>query len=255
MQVGISTFDLENPDFQTQVHSLLEQGVQADFILLHYGGFLGKYIKMYRFLLKTIRQYRFQTISQLRKRTQSKSSKNVFSLTDEQRKKVRTYIAGANIIKVFAINDSGTINKLKQFGETLLICNSGILKERVLALKNIVFINIHASRLPKYRGMNNVEWALYENQELYVTIHRISRGIDEGDILYQEKVETQAFQLGSIADYRNCCFFAGNKLVGKAIALYLQGKIDFLPQEITGSVLDQYYVMHPLLKQGLEEKL
>ena len=106
------------------------------------------------------------------------------------------------IIKVKGINDSSTLNKLKMFESSVIVCNSGILKENVLSLTNIIFLNIHTSKLPQYRGMNNVEWALYDNNDVYVTVHKISRGIDEGDILYQDKIDIENKDLKLIEDYR-----------------------------------------------------
>lgn len=253
MKIGISTFDTDNKDFQMQIHSLLEQSLTPDFIVLHYAGFLGKYLKMYRFLLKTLRQYRFQTLRQLRKRGQRETTKNPYQLSDSQREEVRKCLNKIEKIKVLGINDATTIRKLRKLDKSLVLCNSGILKEEVLQLDNMIFLNVHASRLPQFRGMNNVEWTLYCKQELYLTLHRIARGIDEGDILYQEKIETEEQNLQSIQDYRNYCFYRCNQAVGLAIKRYLNGDLHFVPQQIGGSELDQYYVMHPLLKKRLEQ--
>jgi methionyl-tRNA formyltransferase len=50
-------------------------------------------------------------------------------------------------------------------------------------------VNLHASLLPKYRGAAPINWAI-ANGEKYtgVTIMRIDRGLDTGDILIQEAV-------------------------------------------------------------------
>ena len=45
-------------------------------------------------------------------------------------------------------------------------------------------INLHNGPLPMYRGVRPINWALKNNEEYHgVTIHRISPGIDDGDIL------------------------------------------------------------------------
>jgi len=45
-------------------------------------------------------------------------------------------------------------------------------------------INLHNAPLPKYRGVRPINWALKnEESEHGVTIHKISEGIDDGDIL------------------------------------------------------------------------
>ena len=45
-------------------------------------------------------------------------------------------------------------------------------------------INLHNAPLPKYRGVSPINWALKNNESYHgVTIHKISPGIDNGDIL------------------------------------------------------------------------
>lgn len=59
-------------------------------------------------------------------------------------------------------------------------------------LKIANFMNIHYALLPKYRGMHPIVWALL-NGENFVgfTIHRVSCLLDEGPIVYQEKIPTK----------------------------------------------------------------
>ena len=51
------------------------------------------------------------------------------------------------------------------------------------------FINVHYSPLPQYRGRANVNWAII-NGEPYaaISIHKISSGLDEGNILFQQLI-------------------------------------------------------------------
>lgn len=45
-------------------------------------------------------------------------------------------------------------------------------------------INLHNAPLPKYRGVRPINWALKNNENFHgVTIHKVSEGIDDGDIL------------------------------------------------------------------------
>ena len=109
--------------------------------------------------------------------------------------------------------------------------------------------------LPLYRGMNNIEWALFENNPVYVTIHKISRGIDEGDILYQQEIKVKNKNLTVIDDYRQYCFSRSNEVLGKVIRKLFNNEISFIPQEKKDQPLMQYYCMHPILKKRLQEKL
>jgi methionyl-tRNA formyltransferase len=50
-------------------------------------------------------------------------------------------------------------------------------------------LNIHAGRLPDYRGRNVITWAIINNErELGVTVHVVDDGIDTGPILLQRMV-------------------------------------------------------------------
>ena len=50
----------------------------------------------------------------------------------------------------------------------------------------IKIINLHNSPLPKYRGVRPINWALKNDEKQHgVTIHKITKGIDEGNILGQ----------------------------------------------------------------------
>jgi len=47
--------------------------------------------------------------------------------------------------------------------------------------------NLHPGPLPRYAGLNAPSWAIYRGEQRHgVTVHRMDRGIDTGDIAYQE---------------------------------------------------------------------
>jgi methionyl-tRNA formyltransferase len=49
------------------------------------------------------------------------------------------------------------------------------------------FINVHYAPLPKYRGRANVNWAIINGEKVAgISIHRVSPGLDAGNILFQE---------------------------------------------------------------------
>lgn len=51
------------------------------------------------------------------------------------------------------------------------------------------FINVHYSPLPDYRGRANVNWAIINDEPCAaITIHKISPGLDEGNILFQQLI-------------------------------------------------------------------
>ncbi len=257
MTVGITTFNLADIGFQQQLSSLLTNNIQPDFIILHYGRKTNAALKYYRFLKKTIRQYRLRSLAHIlnRYKITGTTVEKKFTLTESEKRKVASFLEKARIIRSKGINDPSTIDDIRNFKIGVIVCNSGILKEQALSLTDVVFLNIHASKLPQYRGMNNVEWALLEGNDVYVTIHKISRRMDEGDILYQEKIDLPEKKLTSIEDYREYCFFKSNQVIGKALDKFKKKEVGFIPQEKKGEKMLQYYVMHPLLKKRLQEKL
>lgn len=61
-----------------------------------------------------------------------------------------------------------------------------IMKEDILSIAPLGFINCHAGQLPFYRGRNVLNWALINGESLFgVTVHYIDKGIDTGDIILQ----------------------------------------------------------------------
>lgn len=48
------------------------------------------------------------------------------------------------------------------------------------------FLNVHAGKLPQYRGRNIINWALINGEhEIGITVHLVDAGIDTGDIILQ----------------------------------------------------------------------
>lgn len=65
-----------------------------------------------------------------------------------------------------------------------------VFKEPLLSLPRYGVLNIHGSLLPDYRGIMPGFWVLANGEKFTgATIHRMSEGIDEGEILFQEKVD------------------------------------------------------------------
>ncbi len=51
------------------------------------------------------------------------------------------------------------------------------------------FLNVHAGKLPRYRGRNVINWALINGEpEIGITVHLVDDGIDTGAILLQRSV-------------------------------------------------------------------
>lgn len=49
-------------------------------------------------------------------------------------------------------------------------------------------LNVHPGMLPNYRGKNCPEWAVYNNDQVFVTAHLMGENYDEGDVLGTDEV-------------------------------------------------------------------
>ena len=78
-----------------------------------------------------------------------------------------------------------------------------ILSPDVLSLSR--FINVHYSPLPQYRGRANVNWAIINGERAAaISIHLVSPGLYDGNILFQEQVPiTQADNAQSLYESLN----------------------------------------------------
>ncbi|MFX0194928.1 MAG: methionyl-tRNA formyltransferase [Candidatus Hodarchaeota archaeon] len=88
-------------------------------------------------------------------------------------------------------DDRTRITLLESNPDLLITCTFPlILKKNVLEIPKFGGINIHPSLLPRYRGPSPIFWVLF-NRERYtgVTIHKLNEKCDEGDILFQERIE------------------------------------------------------------------
>ena len=64
-----------------------------------------------------------------------------------------------------------------------------IIKEPLLSLPNLGFINTHPSFLPYNRGKHYNFWALVEEAPFGVTLIFVDSGIDTGDIIFQMPID------------------------------------------------------------------
>lgn len=83
-----------------------------------------------------------------------------------------------------------------------------ILPQSVLALAREGAVNFHDGPLPRHAGLNAPVWALIAGEERHaITWHRITQGVDRGDILLQQGFDIDA---GDTALSLNAkCFAAG----------------------------------------------
>ncbi|MBS4281846.1 methionyl-tRNA formyltransferase [Campylobacter vulpis] len=87
------------------------------------------------------------------------------------------------------INDEKSLRLIESFKPDLLVSMSfdQIFKARILEAFEGKIINCHASKLPFYRGRNNLNWVLINDEkEFGVSVHFVDSGVDTGDLILQK---------------------------------------------------------------------
>lgn len=88
------------------------------------------------------------------------------------------------------INEREYLDKIKNYSpDVILSSNSLYFKDEILNIAKYC-INRHSSLLPSYGGLWPVFQALRSNEKFVgVSVHLMTRGIDEGKVIAQEKIE------------------------------------------------------------------
>jgi len=104
-----------------------------------------------------------------------------------------------------------------------------ILKTDVLELAPYGCLNVHASLLPRWRGVSPIQAAiLNEDEETGVTIMKMDAGIDTGDILTTRSIPILAEDTGGTLSAKLALL--GAELLIDTLPAYLNGKITPQPQ-------------------------
>lgn len=100
------------------------------------------------------------------------------------------YCPNVPILQPENLRDEGFHAELKALGADLFIVIAfRMLPREVWAMPRLGTFNLHASLLPQYRGAAPIQHAiLNDEKETGVTTFLLNEGIDEGNILLQEKV-------------------------------------------------------------------
>ncbi len=70
-----------------------------------------------------------------------------------------------------------------------IILGARILKENIINTFKIGVINMHPGMLPHNRGLDNLKWAILKGYKQGVSVHLISKEIDQGNLIVQREIE------------------------------------------------------------------
>ncbi len=105
------------------------------------------------------------------------------------------FIGSGTGVKVFTPNNKSELLSLKENLETLrpdlaIVADYGmIIPKEIFNIPSHQTLNIHFSKLPKYRGPSPVQYTILEgNKSAWITIILMDEGMDTGDILWRKEV-------------------------------------------------------------------
>ena len=130
------------------------------------------------------------------------------------------------------LDEESEINHLKKLKPDLVVvvAYGKILPEKLLNIKNLIFLNVHASLLPRWRGAAPIQRAIMKgDKETGITIMKIIPKLDAGPVLIQSKLlisnEINYEQMSKkMSDL-------GAKLIIDALELIKNNKANFTPQD------------------------
>ena len=127
--------------------------------------------------------------------------------------------------------DQDAKNQLLEWNPDLIVVTAfgQILKKDVLDLAPFGCINVHASLLPKWRGVSPIQAVILHGEEKTgITIMRMDEGIDTGDILHQCEIPIRSDETGGSLSEKLAKL--GGKCILEMLPAYLTGKLKPIPQ-------------------------
>jgi methionyl-tRNA formyltransferase len=99
-----------------------------------------------------------------------------------------------------------------------------ILREPLLEATPLGVISCHPGRLPAYRGCTCPEWAVFNDDPICNTVHRMTAGIDEGPVL---RIDPVTFATPcSYQDMRLAVYRQGMELLARVTGELQSGTLD-----------------------------
>jgi len=114
-----------------------------------------------------------------------------------------------------------------------IACFDRLIREPLLSLPRLGFLNVHPSLLPAYRGPAPLFWTFRDGvRETGVTVHRVDAGMDTGPILAQAPLALADGLTGPEADHLAAAL--GGELLVQALDGLAAGALVSRPQPAVG---------------------
>jgi folate-dependent phosphoribosylglycinamide formyltransferase PurN len=147
------------------------------------------------------------------------------------------------------LNSAPAVNFVKSLQPTLAIfAGGGMIRESLMQACGDGILNCHMGPLPRYRGMDVVEWPFLEESysaRTAVTVHFMDQGLDTGPIIEVADIPRAGCQ--TITDLRSAAEGLKVEALLRAVIAHRDGTLKSKPQAVNEG--RQYFVLHPTLTQ------
>lgn len=139
--------------------------------------------------------------------------------------------------------------------DVIAFTGGGLIRSALLAVPRLGILNCHMGILPRFRGMDVVEWAILERGDeqplIGLTLHLMDRGVDTGPILLQHRLELRSGD--TLETVRRRLEPAMARLMLQGICGLRDGSITpRIQAEVDGR---QHYVMHRRVRAAASARL
>ena len=126
----------------------------------------------------------------------------------------------------------------------------GIIPKKILDIENAEFVNAHMGEMPRYRGMNVIEWAVLEDQAPKVAVMIMNEKIDGGNVIRHKDIQLDNQK--TVLDLRRVGYEYCYKAMAEGISKYLADN-SLRQKQPKGA--KYYYRMHTQIRKLTENKL
>jgi hypothetical protein len=162
--------------------------------------------------------------------------------------------AGLRVIETGPLSHPESVETVRSLAPDIAVhAGAGILRAPLLAIPRLGTLNAHMGILPFYRGMNVAEWARFGGDAVGPSVHLVSPGIDEGDILCVREIDVS--RATNVSELRHAVDQAQIDLLAEVLRYVLKtGELPPLyPQSRDQG--QQFFRMHRELVETLDKEL
>ena len=141
---------------------------------------------------------------------------------------------GLRILQPENVNLDGPITELTALKPELIVvvAYGAILRKRLLGLPSLGCINLHASLLPRLRGVAPINWAIILGEKVTgVTTMWMNEKVDAGEIIFQREVSILPEENAGELTERMAA--VGSELLSETLNEVTRGTAPRLPQDVS----------------------